>query len=94
MHGVRLFPIHLTRLGLFGEEGEQAPLFVGEQVGGEGGGGLHGGVRLDQAEGERRGSRLNEDQLLSTAGWSWSIGQLTGRGRRVHGQEKSSLAGM
>ena len=65
-----------------------------EEVGGEGGGGLHGGVRLYEAEGERRGSRLNEDQLLSTAGWSWSIRQLTGRWRRVHGQEKSSLAGM
>ena len=70
---MRLLPCYLTRVSLLGKEGEQATFFVGEQIGGEGGGGLHRGVRLDKAKGERGGGRLNQDQLLSPSGWGWAI---------------------
>lgn len=89
---MRLLPSYLAGFSLFREEGEQASLLVGKQVGGERRGGLHRRVRLDKAKREGGGSRLDQNKLLTSSGsWSGAVRQLASRWGRVHRQEKSGL---
>ena len=89
---MRLLPSYLARFSLFREEGEQASLLVGKQVGGERRGGLHRRVRLDEAKREGGGSRLDQNKLLTSSGsWTGAVRQLASRWGRIHRQEKSGL---